>query len=53
MIGCFGVAPDRGQAISTATSGPHGGNMDYRGFESGVTAYFPVFVEQFLCSVCE
>ena len=45
MIGCFGVAPDRGQSISTATSGPHGGNMDYRGFESGVTAYFPVFVE--------
>ena len=45
MIGCFGVAPDRGQAISTATSGPHGGNMDYRGFEPGVTAYFPVFVE--------
>ena len=45
MIGCFGVAPDRGQSISTATSGPHGGNMDYRGVESGVTAYFPVFVE--------
>ena len=45
MIGCFGVAPDRGQSISTATSGPHGGNMDYRGFDSGVTAYFPVFVE--------
>ena len=45
MIGCFGVAPDRGQSISTATSGSHGGNMDYRGFESGVTAYFPVFVE--------
>ena len=32
MLGCFGVAPERGQAISTATSGPHGGNMDYRGF---------------------
>ena len=45
MIGCFGVAPDRGQSISTATSGPHGGNMDYRGFEPGTTAYFPVFVE--------
>ena len=28
MIGCFGVAPDRGQTISTATSGPYGGNMD-------------------------
>jgi amidase len=44
MLGCFGVAPPRGQAISTATSAQHGGNMDYRGFVSGVTAYFPVFV---------
>ena len=32
MIGCFGVAPALGQAISTATSGPNGGNMDYRRF---------------------
>jgi amidase len=45
MLGCFGVAPARGQAISTATSGEHGGNMDYRGFRSGVTVWFPVFVE--------
>ena len=45
MVGCFGVAPALGQAISTATSGPHGGNMDYRGFREGVTAYFPVAVE--------
>jgi len=45
MIGCFGVAPGSGEAISTATSGPHGGNMDYNGFVAGVTAYFPVFVE--------
>jgi len=44
MLGCFGVAPHRGQAISTATSGEHGGNMDYRGFVSGVTVYFPVAV---------
>ena len=44
MVGCFGVAPARGQAISTATSGEHGGNMDYRGFAPGVTVYFPVFV---------
>ncbi len=43
MLGCIGVAPARGQAISTATSGPYGGNMDYRGFVAGVTAYFPVF----------
>lgn len=45
MVGCFGVAPARGQAISTATSAEHGGNMDYRGFVEGVTVYFPVFVE--------
>jgi acetamidase/formamidase len=44
MLGCFGVAPSRGQAISCATSGQHGGNMDYRGFRQGVTVYFPVWV---------
>jgi acetamidase/formamidase len=43
MVGCFGVAPSRGQAISTATSERHGGNMDYRGFRQGVKVYFPVF----------
>ena len=42
MVGCFGVAPPRGQAISTATSSTHGGNMDYRGFVAGVTVYLPV-----------
>lgn len=42
MLGCLGVSPARGQAISTATSGTHGGNMDYRGFRAGSTAYFPV-----------
>lgn len=44
MLGCFGVAPYGNQAISTATSAEHGGNMDYRGFVAGVTVYFPVFV---------
>jgi amidase len=44
MLGCFGVAPARGEAISTATSACHGGNMDYRGFAQGVTVYFPVLV---------
>jgi acetamidase/formamidase len=43
MVGCFGVAPPDGQAISTATSWVHGGNMDYRGFREGVTVFFPVF----------
>lgn len=43
MLGCFGVAPSRKQAISTATSGEFGGNTDYRGFIAGTTVYFPVF----------
>lgn len=45
MVGCFGVAPAVGQAISTATSSNHGGNMDYNGFVEGITAYFPVAAE--------
>lgn len=45
MLGCFGVAAADGQAISTATSAEHGGNMDYRGFCAGATVYFPVFAE--------
>jgi len=44
MLGCFGVAPSLGQAISTATSGEHGGNMDYRLFGPGTTVWFPVSV---------
>jgi acetamidase/formamidase len=43
MLGCLGVAAADGQAISTATSDRHGGNMDYRGMREGVTAFFPVF----------
>jgi amidase len=44
MLGCIGVAPAGGQAITSATSGPYGGNMDYRGVSAGATLYFPVFV---------
>ncbi len=44
MIGCFGVAPAHGQAISTASSGRNGGNMDWRGFVAGCAVSFPVFV---------
>ena len=44
MIGCFGVAPSGGQAISTTTSGPNGGNMDYRRFGPGTSVRFPVSV---------
>jgi amidase len=45
MLGCIGVAPPGGQVISSLTSGPHGGNMDWRGTTEGVTFYFPVFTE--------
>ena len=51
MLGCFGVAPGRGQAISCATSWRNGGNMDYRGFREGVTVFLPVFVEGALLHV--
>jgi acetamidase/formamidase len=44
MLGCLGVAPEDGQAISSSTSGPYGGNMDYRGTRAGATIYLPVFV---------
>jgi amidase len=44
MIGCFGVAPPRGQAILTATSAENGGNMDYRMFKPGTTVWLPVSV---------
>ncbi len=43
MLGCIGVAPRGGQAISTATSAEHGGNMDYNGVRAGATIYLPVF----------
>ena len=43
MLGCLGVAPRGGQAISSATSAEHGGNMDYRGLVAGTTVFFPVF----------
>ncbi len=45
MLGCFGVAPARQQAISTATSGPYGGNMDYRSCRAGAVVVFPVSTE--------
>jgi len=43
MLGCLGVAPQGGQAISSATSGQYGGNMDYAGLVAGTTILFPVF----------
>ena len=43
MLGCFGVAPENQQSISTSTSGPYGGNMDYQGCVAGTVIFFPVF----------
>jgi len=44
MIGCLGVAPSGGEAITTASSGPYGGNMDYRRIAEGTEILFPVSV---------
>jgi amidase len=51
MIGCFGVAPALGQALSNATSAENGGNMDYRRFGPGTTVWFPVAVPGALFSL--
>jgi acetamidase/formamidase len=42
MLGCVGVAPARKEAISTATPGTWGGNMDYAGLVAGVRIMLPV-----------
>lgn len=42
MLGCVGVAPARKEAISTATPGAFGGNMDYAGLTAGVKVMLPV-----------
>lgn len=42
MLGCVGVAPARKEAITTATPGAFGGNMDYPGLTAGVRLMLPV-----------
>jgi amidase len=42
MLGCIGVAPARKEAISTATPGAFGGNMDYAWMTAGVKLMLPV-----------
>jgi acetamidase/formamidase len=42
-LGCFGVAPPRGQFLATSVASNHGGNMDYNRFCEGVTVYLPIF----------
>jgi amidase len=44
VIGCFGVAPALGQALTTSSSARNGGNMDYRLFTTGTTAWLPILV---------
>lgn len=43
MLGCIGVAPARKEAISAATPGAFGGNMDYAYMGQGVKLMLPVF----------
>jgi len=42
MLGCVGVAPARKEAISTASPGAFGGNMDYAHLNAGVKVMLPV-----------
>ncbi len=42
MIGCLGVCPTWGQAISSLFAGPFGGNLDLPLIESGATVLLPV-----------
>ena len=42
MLGCVGVAPERQEAISTATPGAWGGNMDYAHLNPGAKVMLPV-----------
>jgi amidase len=42
MLGCVGVAPARKEAILSTVPGPWGGNMDYKGLNSGVKVMLQV-----------
>lgn len=44
MIGTIGVSPESG-AISSGSSGKHGGNMDVKELTAGTKLYLPVFTE--------
>ena len=45
MHGTVGLAPGCGQAITSLTSGPHGGNLDTPEMRAGVTLYLGVNVD--------
>lgn len=50
MVGCVGTAP-AGEAVSTAYSGRHGGNMDQPVVAEGARVWLPVAVDGALVSV--
>jgi amidase len=43
MLGCVATAPRNKEAVSTATPGSFGGNMDYAGMVAGVKVMLPVY----------
>lgn len=43
MLGCIGTAPRNKEAVSTATPGSFGGNMDYAGMVAGTKVMLPVY----------
>ncbi|MAE66883.1 MAG: hypothetical protein CMJ18_21710 [Phycisphaeraceae bacterium] len=45
FVGCIGVCPRWGQAISSLYSGDFGGNLDVRLMRPGATVHLPVFRE--------
>ncbi len=51
MIGCIGLAPAEGQALTFRPTYPFGGNMDLREMEVGTTLYLPVQTVGALLSV--
>lgn len=44
-VGCVGVAPRQKQAVSSGPTGPHGGNIDYKGVVEGTSVHLPVFTK--------
>lgn len=45
FVGCIGVCPERGEAVSSLLSGGHGGNMDLPLLRAETTVYLPVHCE--------
>lgn len=52
FLGCFGLANPDGQALSSITSGRHGGNMDYQGFGPEASLLLGQAVEYEVANVC-